>query len=160
MQLSCSLWKLIPAMLPLAAWAQSGTPCPRFAAGRAIAAPGNLWSRNGVLQVAFAYQTRTDANGNVLYCYTTASGAQSPTLHVHPGDQLKITLQNAVPPSASSTMGAMPVMSDMTAPSPIASTCTPATMTSASTNIHYHGTNTPPVCHQDIIKVGFFAIHV
>ena len=149
MQFSCRLWKLIPAMLPLAAWAQGGTPCPRFAAGSAITAPGNLWSRNGVLQVAFAYQTRTDANGNVLYCYTTASGAQSPTLHVHPGDQLKITLQNAVPPSAASTMGAMAAMPGMTAPSPIGGTCTSATMTSASTNIHYHGTNTPPVCHQD-----------
>jgi hypothetical protein len=28
-------------------------------------------------------------------------------------------------------------------------TCGPVVMNDASVNIHYHGTNTPPLCHQD-----------
>jgi FtsP/CotA-like multicopper oxidase with cupredoxin domain len=155
MQFSCiikSLMRIVHgaaalASIPMAVWAQSDNPCPRFAAGSAITEQANLWSRSGVLQVAFTYQTRTDPNGNILYCYTTASGVQSPTLRVRLGDLLKISLQNAVPPSASSSaMGAMP---GMTGSSPTASTCGSGSMTVSSTNIHYHGTNTPPVCHQD-----------
>ena len=40
---------------------------------------------------------RVDQNGNTLYCFMTASGAESPTLHVHPGDRLLINLTNNVP---------------------------------------------------------------
>jgi hypothetical protein len=68
MQLSCILKSLMRtvlgaaalAFIPMAVWAQRDNPCPRFAAGSAITEPANLLSRNGVLQVAFTYQTRTD----------------------------------------------------------------------------------------------------
>ena len=147
-----NLWIVCGAVLLVASvgtcgWAQSSTPCPRFPAGGTATQPDNLVGQSGVLSVAFTYQTRTDQNGNILYCYTTQSGSQSPTLRVHPGDNLKITLQNLVPAPASSP--ATGAMSGMTMAIPASSACGAATMTAASTNIHYHGTNTPPVCHQD-----------
>jgi FtsP/CotA-like multicopper oxidase with cupredoxin domain len=136
-------WAAILVSVQACVRAQGGNPCPRFAAGSAVTQPENLASQNGLLNVDFAYQTRVDQNGNTLYCYMTASGSQSPTLRVHPGDTLKITLKNAVPPSAS------PAMPGMTMSSSTASACGAATMMASSTNIHYHGTNTPPVCHED-----------
>lgn len=126
--------------------AQSGIPCPRYAVGSAVTEPPDLISHNGVLETAFLYQTRTDRNGNVLYCFMTPGGLQSPTLRVHPGDQIKLFLRNALPaPAASSTNG----MAGMSMTGAAGSTCTSGVMTATSTNIHYHGTNTKPVCHQD-----------
>ncbi len=129
-------------------FAQSSTPCPRFAAGSTITAPEDLYSQQGILDVKFTYQTTTDQNGNTLYCFVASDGAQSPTLHIFPGDQLHITLTNNVPAPASSSasMAAMPGMTITGGPS---STCGAMTMTASSVNIHYHGTNTPPTCHQD-----------
>jgi FtsP/CotA-like multicopper oxidase with cupredoxin domain len=136
---------LIPAILacvPIQVLAQGNNSCPRFTAGSAITQPPNLLSADGVLSVAFTYQTRLDDKGNTLYCYTTTAGAQSPTLRVHPGDHLKVSLQNAMPAS--------PTMPGMSMTGSSATNCGPATMmTFTSVNLHYHGTNTAPVCHQD-----------
>jgi FtsP/CotA-like multicopper oxidase with cupredoxin domain len=142
--------KLTSAALLLAttqsyASAQVSTPCPRFPVGSAITAPQDLFSRNGVLQVTFTYETATDQNGNTLYCFVNSDGAQSPTLHLHPGDRLLITLTNNVPVPAGSS-ATMPAMTISGAPS---STCGAMVMTASSVNIHYHGTNTAPTCHQD-----------
>ncbi len=128
----------------IAPFAQGDTTCPRFAAGSTITAPEDLFSRNGVLRVSFTYETATDENGNTLYCFVNSDGAQSPTLHVYPGDRLLITLTNNVPASAGSSeaMAAMPGMM-------LSNACGATTMTAASVNIHYHGTNPPPSCHQD-----------
>jgi FtsP/CotA-like multicopper oxidase with cupredoxin domain len=128
------------------AWAQS-SPCPRFSPGSTVTQPDNLLSVNGALSLAFTYQTRTDLNGNILYCFTTESGSQSPTLHVRPGDSLKITLKNLLPPPPSSPT--MAAMAGMTMAGPTSGVCGAPAMTASSINIHYHGTNTPPVCHQD-----------
>jgi FtsP/CotA-like multicopper oxidase with cupredoxin domain len=77
----------------------------------------------------------------------TESGVESPTLHVGPGDRLLITLTNNVPATASSA--AMAAMPGMMLSGPPSSACAGMTMTASSVNIHYHGTNTPPTCHQD-----------
>ena len=132
---------IVFASLPVA----GQTPCPRFPAGSVIHQPFNLVSKDGLLQTAFTYQTRTDQNGHVLYCFSTASGLQSPTLRVRPGDLIKITLQNLLP-DAGSPMHHMP---EMSMSSMTGSACAAAMMTATSTNLHYHGTNTPPTCHQD-----------
>jgi hypothetical protein len=79
------------------ALAQTSGVCPRFPAGSAITAPPDLFSENGALKVSFTYETTVDANGNTLYCFMTASGSQSPTLHVNPADHLMITLKNKSP---------------------------------------------------------------
>jgi FtsP/CotA-like multicopper oxidase with cupredoxin domain len=70
----------------------------------------------------------------------TPDGLQNPTLHVKPGDHLMITVTNNLPPGT----GPMSVSGP---------NCGASSMNSASLNIHYHGTNTSPTCHQDeVIK--------
>ena len=74
------------ALLPVGALAQS--PCERFPQGSVVQEPENLYSKDGVLKVDFTYQTSQDDYGKTLYCFVNSDGAQSPTLHVHPGDTL------------------------------------------------------------------------
>ncbi|HLJ87559.1 MAG TPA: multicopper oxidase domain-containing protein [Candidatus Angelobacter sp.] len=114
-------------------------PCPRPAAGSVVHNPTSLFSSNGVLNVNFSYQTRTDADGRTLYCFMTPDGLQNPTLHVRPGDTLTVNVTNNVPASSGMVM----VMSSST------NVCGSATQTATSLNIHYHGTNTSPNCHSD-----------
>ena len=118
-------------------------PCPRYHAGSTIVEPKNLYSAGGKLQVNFTYQTRVDQYGNTLYCFTTDDGVESPTLHLHPGDQLIIHLKNELPRSSSATMPGMMVTG------PHSGDCSSKMMDDTSVNIHYHGTNVPPTCHQD-----------
>ncbi|HEU4415366.1 MAG TPA: multicopper oxidase domain-containing protein [Candidatus Angelobacter sp.] len=113
-------------------------PCPRLAAGSVLHNPPSLYSQKGVLQVNFSYQTTTDADGRTLFCFMTPDGKENPTLHVRPGDHLIVNVTNNVPASGGMTMA-------------MSSTdqCGDSIMTATSMNIHYHGTNTSPVCHQD-----------
>lgn len=119
--------------------------CERFPQGSTVAEPENLYSKDGVLEVDFTYQTREDEYGKTLYCFTNSDGAQSPTLHVHPGDTLIINLTNLVPEG----IGEVPHMPGMDMSRAGEGGCGDMNMTDASVNIHYHGTNTPPICHQD-----------
>ena len=121
--------------------------CPRFQPGSVITQPEDLFSQDGVLMVNFTYNTRMDDEGNTLYCFTNSDGAESPTLHVKPGDKLIVTVKNALPPSAPIT--SMPGMDMSVKPAGAAKGCGATFMTPSSVNLHYHGTNTPPTCHQD-----------
>ena len=115
-------------------------PCPRPAAGSIVTSAPALFSANGVLIARFSYQHRFDAAGRELFCFMTPDGLQNPTLHVNPGDHLMITVTNNLPKGT----GPMQVN---------APNCGAAVMNSSSMNIHYHGTNTSPTCHQDeVIK--------
>jgi FtsP/CotA-like multicopper oxidase with cupredoxin domain len=115
-------------------------PCPRFAAGSVVHQPPALFSQNGVLSVQFSYQTRADSVGRTLFCFMTPSGLENPTLHVKPGDHLMITVTNNTP--------AQPLTMALNPP-----TCGATKMGNSSLNIHYHGTNTSPTCHEDeVIK--------
>ena len=117
-------------------------PCPRSAPGSVIEQPPALFSQNGVLTVRFSWQTTLDYAGRTLYCFMTPDGLENPTLHIDPGDHLIITVTNNTP-----ALGFM-----MTLDPPL---CGPggSQMTFSSVNIHYHGTNTSPTCHQDeVIK--------
>jgi FtsP/CotA-like multicopper oxidase with cupredoxin domain len=109
-----------------------------------------LFSQNGVLNVSFSYQTTTDSIGRQLYCFMTPEGSENPTLHVDPGDTLNIRVTNNTPTS--------PVGETFTPYDP--PNCGDTTqqtqdptknngMTGGSMNIHYHGTNTSPRCHED-----------
>ncbi|MGC2694159.1 MAG: multicopper oxidase domain-containing protein, partial [Candidatus Angelobacter sp.] len=113
-------------------------PCPRLAAGSVVHNPPSLFSQKGVLLVNFSYQTTTDADGRTLFCFMTPDGKENPTLHVRPGDHLIVNVTNNVPASVGMTMA----MSS-------ADQCGDSIMTATSMNIHYHGTNTSPICHQD-----------
>jgi FtsP/CotA-like multicopper oxidase with cupredoxin domain len=128
-------------------YAQNSGPCVRYPVGSTIVAPTDLFSQRGVLSLELTYQTRIDQSGNTLFCFVTAQGFQSPTLHVHPGDELIINLKNALPASTSSqSMTSMPGMIVTGSESKV---CGSGVMDNTSTNIHYHGTNVPPICHQD-----------
>jgi FtsP/CotA-like multicopper oxidase with cupredoxin domain len=111
-------------------------PCSRFNAGDIIQNPPALASHNGVLSVDLSYQTTTDADGRSLYCFMTPDGLENPTLHVHPGDLLVINITNNTP--------ATPVVLPINSPN-----CAANDLTGSSVNIHFHGTNTSPTCHQD-----------
>lgn len=111
-------------------------PCSRLAAGSTVQNPPALFSRNGVLTVNFSYQTTTDADGRTLFCFMTPDGLENPTLHLRPGDNLIIKTTNNTP--------AAPVEMHIDPPN-----CGATVMTGSSVNIHYHGTNTSPTCHQD-----------
>jgi FtsP/CotA-like multicopper oxidase with cupredoxin domain len=121
-----------------AAVAPVANPCARLAAGSTVHNPPSLFSKNGVLLVNFSYQTRTDADGRQLFCFMTPDGKENPTLHVQPGDHLIVNVTNNVPASGGMTMAMSPK-----------DQCGDSIMTATSMNIHYHGTNTSPVCHQD-----------
>jgi FtsP/CotA-like multicopper oxidase with cupredoxin domain len=110
--------------------------CLRFPAGSVVRNPPALFSHNGYLSVRFSYQTRTDNEGRTLFSFLTPDGLENPTLHVHPGDHLIVTVTNNTP--------ATPI--EMPAPPP---TCGGSVMTHSSVNIHFHGTNTSPTCGQD-----------
>jgi FtsP/CotA-like multicopper oxidase with cupredoxin domain len=115
-------------------------PCQRFAAGSTVQQPPALFSRNGVLSVRFSYQTRVDSDGRTLFCFMTPDGLENPTLHVNAGDKLVVTVTNNTP--------AQPLTMSLNPPN-----CGAAMMGNSSVNIHYHGTNTSPTCHQDeVIK--------
>jgi FtsP/CotA-like multicopper oxidase with cupredoxin domain len=125
------------------ALASTGTdgPCRRPAAGTAVGEPANLYSRNGLLKVHFDYFTSVDRSGRTLFCFVTADGVESPTLHLHPGDTLELTVtnQNPTPPPGSPTE----VISNAS------DRCGAVRMTITSVNVHFHGTNTAPICHAD-----------
>jgi FtsP/CotA-like multicopper oxidase with cupredoxin domain len=116
-------------------------PCPRFNAGSVVHNPPALFSSNGVLEVRFSFQHRFDSDGTELLCFMTPDGLEDPTLHVKPGDHLIITVTNNTPHAAA-------FMEPLKPPK-----CGDAHPTKSSINIHYHGTNTSPACHQDnVIK--------
>src|SRR5215467_14443521 len=115
-------------------------PCVRPAAGSVVQEPSALRSLHGVLAVRLSYQHAFDTFGRELFCFMTPEGLQNPTLHVRPGDHLMIVITNNLP------AGSAPM--SLNAPN-----CGSPIMNSTSVNIHYHGTNLSPTCHQDeVIK--------
>src|SRR5437868_4124792 len=131
------------AISPTCLFAQG--KCERFPAGSTVSEPEDLYSENGVLKVDFTYQMSHDSYGFTRYCFVNSDGAQSPTLHVNPGDTLVLTLTNLVPEQE----GEMPAMAGMDMSKAGEGGCGAREMTPSSVNIHYHGTNTAPVCHED-----------
>src|SRR4051794_37571643 len=115
--------------------------CPRPAAGSEATRPPDLYSKNGVLDVALDYQTTVDDLGRTLFCFVTKAGShESPTLHVNPGDTINIKLTNMVPAAPGAPAEIV---------SRVGQVCGSATMTITSVNMHFHGTNTSPRCHSD-----------
>jgi FtsP/CotA-like multicopper oxidase with cupredoxin domain len=127
--------------------------CPtRPAAGSVVADPVLLSSQNGALTLNLTMVNSPNAEGVMEYCYLYGNaGAEAPTLMVNPGDVLTINLTNHL--TASGTASAMDMTPEfhMTAAAAAGGSnpCLGGTMTSTSTNIHFHGLNIPPVCHQD-----------
>jgi FtsP/CotA-like multicopper oxidase with cupredoxin domain len=127
--------------------------CPvRPAAGSVVVDPVLLSSQNGALTLNLTMVNSLDASGVMEYCYLYGNnGAEAPTLMVNPGEVLTINLTNHLTTSGSaSAMDMAPEFHVMSAATSSGSNpCLGGTMTSTSTNIHFHGLNIPPVCHQD-----------
>ena len=147
------------AFLPAAAQLQE---CPQRPSPGSIVQDGlNLSSSNGALTLALALHNGVDAAGFTHYCfdYKAANGStvEAPTLRLNPGDTLNIAftdgLNVATPTdlslrySAAKIMkhGDMPGMSSNEPANP----CKSTTVDFNTTNIHFHGLNVPPICHQD-----------
>lgn len=114
--------------------------CNRPPAGAEVPEPTELQSRHGRLSLSLAFDSVTDASGNQRFCYTYDGRSEAPTLRVHPGDTVTIQLKNDLPASTNPAQHSH--HSD--------SGCgTSGTMQPNATNMHFHGLNIPPVCHQD-----------
>ena len=127
--------------------------CPRPAVGSVVPEPDDLRSHNGVLKVDLRYVNFVDAGGHMRYCYLYKDGGnnQAPTLRVHPGDWLVLTLKNDLKPLSDSVQTRAPGMPmNVAMPAmPVNDPCAEKDMTGWSTNLHFHGLTVPPVCHQD-----------
>jgi FtsP/CotA-like multicopper oxidase with cupredoxin domain len=135
------------------AWGQ----CPdRPNTGSNVVDPLTLYSQNGTLQVALTLNESTDSFGYVHYCYIyndNGTMVEAPSLQLDPGDTLIMDITNALSPDAS-TQDLAPAIDgmDMTTHKPAgspASDCNGGTVTDHTTNVHFHGLNVPPTCHQD-----------
>ena len=121
-------------------------PCPRPSEGSVIREPDDLRSQNSVLKVDFTLRTQTEPNGLKRYCYIDAAGQESPTLRVKPGDLIILNLKNEVtgPPQDPSSTAPHHMHAHQEA-----DVCASGPMSSTSTNLHFHGLEIPPTCHQD-----------
>jgi len=120
--------------------------CPaRPATGTVVNDPFSISSKNGVLAAGFVMGHSVDDAGYTHYCYKYNNAGQvveAPTLRLNPGDKLQLSVLNRITDS-----GALHMKMGMAMPGPICGDSGP--MTVDSTNVHFHGLNVPPVCHQD-----------
>jgi FtsP/CotA-like multicopper oxidase with cupredoxin domain len=107
----------------------------------------SLYSQNGVLNADLTLGHSVDSNGYTHYCYKYNTGTlitEAPTLRLNPGDQLKLHVADDITSPGAQSKSSM----DMSAPA--GATCgDTGTATIDSTNVHFHGLNIPPICHQD-----------
>ena len=127
--------------------------CPRPAPGATVAEPADLRSVHGELNVHFSFRSEVDASGATRYCYVAQNGEESPTLRVHPGDTLVISLKNEMAAeekkSNASAKGTGATMPSMTHHEAAGSCAGGGVMAAFATNLHFHGLAIPPKCHQD-----------
>jgi FtsP/CotA-like multicopper oxidase with cupredoxin domain len=146
--------------LHLVLWAFLGASaqlpqCPvRPNPGSVVLDGSSLNSQNGALSLDLTMRNAADSFGYMHYCfdYMSSTGlVEAPTLRVNPGDTLTINFTNslnvtsmAMPPSRHA-MAPMQHGTDVSNTDP----CNSKVMTLNTTNIHFHGLNVPPICHQD-----------
>jgi FtsP/CotA-like multicopper oxidase with cupredoxin domain len=127
--------------------------CARSPAGSVLQDPPELRSQNGLLEVTFQFKTAVDAQGLTRYCFVSDAGLEAPTLHVSPGDQLIIHLQNTLGSSPPAPQAMSRAHRSTRQASPHAASpnndCLGGAMGPDVTNLHFHGLNVPPTCHQD-----------
>ncbi len=99
-----------------------------------------------MLNVELDFQSFTDANGQVRYCYAYKDRVQAPTLRVKPGDTLILRLKNEAVGASQSAASPEPQHEPH---HEMNGGCEHGDMTAYSTNLHFHGLDIPPVCHGD-----------
>jgi FtsP/CotA-like multicopper oxidase with cupredoxin domain len=129
--------------------------CARPSAGSTVPEPQDLRSQNGVLKVNLTVRNISEPDKPSRSCYLAGDGSESPTLRLHPGDLLILSLKNDLTDPDHAT--ATPNQHHMHAAAKNAvaqnnnndAPCASGAMTSTSTNLHFHGLTIPAVCHQD-----------
>lgn len=125
--------------------------CPaRPVDGSPLVNPLDLYSQNGVLTVNLQLQNATDVQGFMHYCYNyiyQGQKVEAPTLRVNPGDTLVINLTNSI--QEPTGLAHFKPMHMHQVPGSPANDCAGNPVMDTSTNIHFHGLNVPPICHQD-----------
>jgi len=121
--------------------------CPaRPDPGTVVQDPLSIDSVNGVLNAEFTMRHSVDSGGYNHYCinYETAKGeVEAPTLRLNQGDRLILDVKDRIESDDDSSgmaamdMSGVPICGDSGTP------------TLSSTNVHFHGLNVPPICHQD-----------
>jgi FtsP/CotA-like multicopper oxidase with cupredoxin domain len=131
--------------------------CPlRPTPGSVVTDTLSLLSQNGALNLALTLRNGVDSQGFTHYCfdYNTTSGMiEAPTLRLNPGDTLTLDLTNQLnvptpPVNANSRYRPMKNMGSM-AGATSTDPCSSTVVTMNTTNLHFHGLNVPPICHQD-----------
>jgi FtsP/CotA-like multicopper oxidase with cupredoxin domain len=134
---------------------------PRPAPGSPVTDALNLYSQNGTLTLNLELRSEVGDTGFTHYCYVymnNGTPVEAPTLRLNPGDRLvlnianKITAVGRAPKSRHAPM--MPMeMGDAHAAAADGDPCLGGMVMDTSTNVHFHGLNIPPICHQDeVIK--------
>jgi FtsP/CotA-like multicopper oxidase with cupredoxin domain len=145
--MSMSRWLLAIAMCGFAFLRSEAQNCPlRPDSGTVVADPFNISSQNGTLTAKFSFGHSVDSGGYTHFCYNYQVGAQdfeAPTLRVNPGDTLNLTVVDAIHGNPGNTGMKM----NMAPTGPVCGDGGATTLN--STNVHFHGMNVAPVCHQD-----------
>jgi FtsP/CotA-like multicopper oxidase with cupredoxin domain len=120
--------------------------CPkRPDVGTVVLDPFNISAQNGALSAELIMRHSVDDAGYTHYCYnykTDKGDVEAPTLRLNQGDRLLLDVKDRIQLDGSEGM-------DHMAP-PAGKICGDGgDMTISSTNVHFHGLNVPPTCHQD-----------
>jgi FtsP/CotA-like multicopper oxidase with cupredoxin domain len=121
--------------------------CPkRPDAGTVVQDAPSINSMNGVLKAELTMKRSVDDAGYTHYCYnyaTSQGDVESPTLRLNQGDRLLLSVKDRIEADDSAGMMEMPATPDN-------KVCGDGGMMMlSSTNVHFHGLNVPPICHQD-----------
>jgi FtsP/CotA-like multicopper oxidase with cupredoxin domain len=136
----------LPLTLPICLNAAAQVCPDRPARGTVVQNPYNISSVNGVLSASLSLARSTDSLGYVHYCYRYNLGNQvieAPTLRVNPGDKLNLKVVNNITDTDAIKMTMKPSAAS-------GKPCGDGgAETLSSTNVHFHGLNVAPTCHQD-----------
>jgi FtsP/CotA-like multicopper oxidase with cupredoxin domain len=128
-------------------FAGASAQCPRRPEpGTLVQDALSLYSQNGVLNADFTMAYAVDPFGYSHYCYKYQSSTgmvEAPTLRLNQGDQLQLSVKDAIKTPGPDSMSGM----DMSSTGTVCGDGGTATL--QSTNVHFHGLNVPPICHQD-----------
>ncbi len=159
--LRIGLLALVCGVSLLSASAQIQPGCPdRPLPGSPLNNPLDLYSQNGVLTLSLVLQNGVDNSGFMHYCYIylyQGQEVEAPTLRLNPGDTLTINFTNNIQapynllPQEAKAFKAMQktMQMEMHMTRGPSDDCSGNPVLESSTNIHFHGLNVPPVCHQD-----------
>jgi FtsP/CotA-like multicopper oxidase with cupredoxin domain len=144
---SFTLWLVAILILGFPTANLAAQECPDRPAPGAVVNDGfSISSQQNVLSAQLTLARSVDQFGYTHYCYKyNASGqiVEAPTLRLNPGDKLELNVVNRIKDTDAAKMK----MHTEGPAGPVCGDGGDATMD--STNVHFHGLNIPPICHQD-----------